>query len=107
MALPNSPYSGINRGAAPQTAKPTKGSQLQVSNVRRVIGNNVHSGYSLPFGAGFISTKLFSDGTTTTAVHQYLYKGKQYQVSIPVKTSPRRGGTVTPVKNAPQTVEGF
>lgn len=107
MALPNSPYAGTNYGAAPQTAKPTKGAQLQVSSVRRVIGNNVHSGYSLPFGAGFISTKLFHSQGVTTAVHMYLYKGKQYQVTIPVKTSPRRGGTVTPIKMAPQTVEGF
>jgi hypothetical protein len=106
MALPNSPFAGTNKGAAPQVARPV-GAQLQVSNVRRVIGNNVHSGYSLPHGAGFLQTNLIHRSGTTIAVHQYLYKGKVHRVIIPVKTSPRRGAIVTPVKMAPQTVQGF
>lgn len=106
MALPNSPFSGVNRGAAPQNARPV-GAQLQVSTIRRVIGNNVHSGYSLPHGAGFLQTNIFHQNGQTVAVHSYLYRGKVHRVAIPVKTSPRRGGIVTPVKMAPQTVQGF
>ncbi|SRR5260370_37612506 len=106
MALPNSPFAGTNRGAAPQTARPTS-AQLQVSTVRRVIGNNVHSGYSLPHGAGFLQTNLIHRSGITIAVHSYLYKGKIERVVIPVKTSPRRGAILTPVKMAPQTVQGF
>jgi hypothetical protein len=107
MAIANSPYAGTNKGAAPQSAKPNRGAQLGVSTVRRVIGNNVHSGLSLPFGAGFLSTHLIHSGGQTTAIHTYLYKGKTEHVAIPVKTSPRRGGYVSPVKLQPQTVEGF
>jgi hypothetical protein len=106
MALPNSPFAGTNKGAAPQTARPT-GAQLQTSNIRRVIGNNIHSGYSLPHGAGFLQTNLIHRSGVTVAVHTYLYRGKMERVVIPVKTSPRRGGIVTPVKLRPQTVEGF
>lgn len=109
MALPNSPFSGTNHGHTGMTAKPANSAQLQVSTVRRVIGNNVHSGYSLPLGAGFLGTHLVGVSGQTVAVHSYLYRGKKYQVAIPVKTSLRRGGggTLTPVKLQPQTVSGF
>jgi hypothetical protein len=107
MALPNSPFAGTNRGAAPQSAKPVSKSQLQVSTVRRVIGNNVHSGYSLPHGAGFLSTHLFHSDGQTVAVHSYLYRGGVRKVAIPVKTQPRRGAAVTAIKLQPQTVQGF
>jgi hypothetical protein len=107
MALANSPYAGTNKGAAHQTAKPARGAQLGISTVRRVIGNNVHSGVSLPFGAAPISTHLLHSNGQTVAVHSYMYKGKTQHVVIPVKTSPRRGGYITPLKLTPQTVEGF
>lgn len=107
MALPNSPFAGTNKGAAPQSAKPAKAAQLGVSTIGRHIGANISSGYSLPFGAGWISTKLFHAQGQTVALHTYLYKGETKHVAIPVKTVIRRGGTVSPVKLQPQTVEGF
>ena len=107
MAIKNSPYSGMNTGPAPQTAKPARGAQLGISTKRRVIGNNVHSGLSLPFGAGFISTHLMHAGGQTVAVHTYLYKGKTEHVAVPVRTAPKRGGYITAVKLQPQTVDGF
>lgn len=107
MALPNSPFSGTNHGHTNQQVSVAKGAQLQVSTVRRVIGNNTHSGYTLPFGATPVSTNLIHRNGQTFAVHSYLYKGKMNQVAIQVRTDPRRGGFVTPVKLAPQKVEGF
>lgn len=106
MALPNSPFAGTNKGAAPQTARPVK-AQLQTSAIRRVIGNNVHAGYTLPHGAGFLQTNIIHRNGSTVAVHTYLYKGRVNRVAIPVKTSPRRGTIITPVKLQPQTVKGF
>jgi hypothetical protein len=107
LSVPNSPYAGTNKGPAPQSAKPSRGAQLGVSTVRRVIGNNVHSGLSLPFGAAFISTHLMHSAGQTVAVHTYLYKGKTEHVAVPVRTAPKRGGYVTAVKLQPQTVDGF
>ena len=106
MALPNSPFSGTNFGHTQQKAKPV-GSQLQVSTVRRVIGNNIHSGYTLPFGAAPLRTNLIHQNGQTVAVHTYLYKGKQERVAMTLRTAPRRGGYVTPVKLTPQKVQGF
>lgn len=107
MSIANSPYSGTNKGPAAQTAKPSRGAQLGVSTIRRVTGNNVHSGLSLPFGAAFISTHLMHSMGQTVAVHTYLYKGKTEHVAVPVRTAPKRGGYVMAVKLQPQTVEGF
>lgn len=107
MALPNSPFAGTNKGPAPQSAKPNPSAQLGVSTIKRRTGFNINGGYTLPFGAGWISTKLFHAQGQTVALHTYLYKGETKNVAIPVKTVIRRGGTVSPVKLAPQTVEGF
>ena len=107
MALPNSPFSQMHyQSQKPmQTVKVIGAQTGKISHVRRVIGNNIHSGFSLPVGAGFLRTQVFARGSRTVAVHTFLHDKKIKSVSIPLFTGNRKAGSVLPIRIYPQTLQ--